>query len=101
LRILKGHDTIGLKRDNMNVLAKILGVLGGIMPLIIGLFVIVISILTLLAINNLHRIPQIQSSIENIEKYLRILVEYEKKKQPTANKDENVISKKEAGEQSN
>jgi uncharacterized membrane protein len=79
----------------MRALLSGFGLLVYVFPAIIGLFVIVVAVLTLLAINNLHRIPQIKSSVENIEKYLRILVEYEKKKQITPSQEENTTQKTE------
>ena len=46
---------------------------GIIIAVSVPLAIIVIGILTLLAINNLHRLPQLQKSLENCEKYLKIL----------------------------
>ena len=40
---------------------------------------IIITILLMLAINNLHRLPQMQESVENIEKLLKVLVADKKK----------------------
>ena len=47
---------------------------------IVSIFVIIVAILTLLAINNLHKIPDILNSLANIEKLLKTLVTIEKKK---------------------
>lgn len=52
---------------------------GIIFIIAIPLGIIVIAILTLLAINHLHKLPAIQKSIENCEKYLKYLA-VEKKK---------------------
>ena len=45
----------------------------------ISIFVVVVVILTLLAINNLHRLPQMQESLENVEKYLKFLAVQKRK----------------------
>jgi len=51
-----------------------------IVTAIITVFVIAVVILTLLAINHLHKIPQILDSMANIEKLLKTLIAIEKKK---------------------
>ena len=53
---------------------------GIIIAITVPLFIIIIGVLTLLAINHLHRLPKMQQSVENIEKYLLFLVKLEKKK---------------------
>ncbi len=56
------------------------GILSTLISIAIIIFIIVIVILTFLAINNLHRLPKIQDSIENIEKHLRFLAKYERER---------------------
>jgi len=53
----------------------------------ITLIVVIIAILTLLAINHLHKIPDMQQSLENCEKYLKYLA-MEKKKGETEKTDQ-------------
>ena len=57
-----------------------------------GLVALAIIVLTLLAINNLHRLPKIQASIENIEEYSKYIAQYIKK-QNTSNKIESPENK--------
>jgi len=52
------------------------------LPILGVVFGIIVIILTLLAINHLHRIPAILQSLENCEKYLKYLA-IEKKKGET------------------
>jgi len=55
---------------------------GTIFLIAIPLVVVIIAVLTLLAINHLHKIPDMQKSLENCEKYLKYLA-VEKKKGET------------------
>jgi uncharacterized membrane protein len=48
---------------------------------------IIIFVILILAINQLHRLPQMQESVENIEKMLKMLVDIEKKRSVSENKD--------------
>ncbi|MDR0314336.1 MAG: hypothetical protein LBH71_00095 [Oscillospiraceae bacterium] len=59
---------------------------GIIFAIAIPLLVIVISIILLLAINQLHKLPAMQESLENCEKYLKYLAG-EKKKADTESKE--------------
>jgi ABC-type transport system involved in cytochrome bd biosynthesis fused ATPase/permease subunit len=60
---------------------------GVILLIAIPLIVIIIAVLTLLAINHLHKIPAMQQSLENCEKYLKYLA-IEKKKGETVKTDQ-------------
>jgi len=66
-------------------LSEAIGVFVAVISVVVGLIVIVIAILTLLAINNLHRIPQMQESMGNIERYLKYLATEKKR---AADKDQ-------------
>jgi len=52
---------------------------GIILIIALPLLVIVIAVLTLLAINHLHKIPEMQKSLENCEKYLKYLATEKKR----------------------
>jgi hypothetical protein len=60
---------------------------GAILLVAVPLLIIVIAVLTLLAINHLHKIPEMQKSLENCEKYLRYLA-IEKKKNEAEKTDQ-------------
>jgi uncharacterized protein YoxC len=82
----------------LQTLVSGIGILHIILAIAIIVFIIIVIIWTLIAINRLHRLPQIQSSIENIEKYLKVLVAYEKKR-VNANQNEEAKFDRESPEE--
>jgi len=52
---------------------------GIILLIAVPLLIVIIAVLTLLAINHLHKIPEMLESLKNCEKYLKYLATEKKK----------------------
>jgi len=67
----------------MDIVYFFSSIAGIVLLIAVPLLVIIIAVLTLLAINHLHKIPEMLESLKNCEKYLRYLAVDKKKGEST------------------